>query len=364
MSNSAKSYIRVDANANIQIYNCNSISGTGHFIDLDDTIGLSSKNIIIFNNFISSARGIRFDLNPAVGNPLPSGITIISNIFECSDVCINTASTGAMTSIQFISNSFNTAATNANGVPLSAIFQGNTFLGPVTSNTAQALFIGNSFIDGDSTTALTIGASSVGTVVSSNRFNWIGGGSPSGNTGISITASASGTIISGNSMYNQVTGISDSGTDTMITSDDGAGEINWTADAFQFNTDSDFRIVGLLQSGTAGVPVHFSTSTDRIYGYTSSNKFKDDIKDLEIDSSRIYDIKERSFTPKPVKGEPKPGRGFGLIAEEVEKVAPELVIHDAKGDPIGIHYELLSILQNKELKKLREEVDKLKMKYG
>ena len=51
----------------------------------------------------------------------------------------------------------------------------------------------------------------------------------------------------------------------------------------------------------------------------------------------------------------KPGevspRSFGLIAEEVAAVMPELVIYDESGRPQGVRYNLLSSLLLDELQK-------------
>ena len=47
---------------------------------------------------------------------------------------------------------------------------------------------------------------------------------------------------------------------------------------------------------------------------------------------------------------------FGLIAEEVAQVFPELVIYDADGKPFTVRYEMLAVLLLNELKKLSADV--------
>ena len=52
--------------------------------------------------------------------------------------------------------------------------------------------------------------------------------------------------------------------------------------------------------------------------------------------------------------------GFGLIAEEVHELFPELVIYDEEGRPDSLSYDRLSVVLVMEIKKLKEEIEKLK----
>ena len=46
---------------------------------------------------------------------------------------------------------------------------------------------------------------------------------------------------------------------------------------------------------------------------------------------------------------------YGLVAEEVAKVFPELVRPDAEGAPVSVHYHLLSVLLVNELQRQERE---------
>ena len=50
-------------------------------------------------------------------------------------------------------------------------------------------------------------------------------------------------------------------------------------------------------------------------------------------------------------------KSFGLIAEEVHEVLPELVILDKNQEPKSIDYPLLSVLLLSELKKMKARID-------
>ena len=95
----------------------------------------------------------------------------------------------------------------------------------------------------------------------------------------------------------------------------------------------------------------------------SSREYKEDISDLEIDSSLIYNLRPVSYNLKDefkhlgydLGGD----KQLGLISEEVNDIIPELaIIKDGK--PKNVDYEKLSILLLKEVQNLRGEIDNLK----
>lgn len=114
-----------------------------------------------------------------------------------------------------------------------------------------------------------------------------------------------------------------------------------------------FFIKGLKDlSSTA---VHYNTSTGQLGPLTSSLKFKDNVVDIETDTSKVYDLQPRSYT---LKSNGK--REFGLIAEEVVQHFPEIVPLDNLGQPYSVDYARIVVLLISELKKLRQEVNTLK----
>jgi hypothetical protein len=67
-----------------------------------------------------------------------------------------------------------------------------------------------------------------------------------------------------------------------------------------------------------------------------------------------------------LKSDPKAGRQYGLIAEEVAKVYPELVIRNEAGQAEGVRYEELAPMllnevqqQQRELRALKQQVAQL-----
>jgi hypothetical protein len=96
----------------------------------------------------------------------------------------------------------------------------------------------------------------------------------------------------------------------------------------------------------------------------SSRRFKKDIRDLEIDSSKIYEMKERTFEIKDGFG--KEVTDFGFIAEEAEELGlEELVTYDYAPSgkiPSGFKYSSYSVLVNREMRKLKNKIENLKMR--
>ncbi|MGI6423381.1 MAG: tail fiber domain-containing protein [Candidatus Dojkabacteria bacterium] len=83
--------------------------------------------------------------------------------------------------------------------------------------------------------------------------------------------------------------------------------------------------------------------------FASSQKYKKNIEDLEIDSNLIYSLRPVSFNWKTDTDDTP--KTFGLIAEEVEQHIPELVRYRENGEILSVIYELISVLNMKELQK-------------
>lgn len=113
----------------------------------------------------------------------------------------------------------------------------------------------------------------------------------------------------------------------------------------------------LVASSSAATDVQLLDSNNQLIEVSSSRRFKENIVDLELDSTKIYDLRPVTFNPlnDPVKT-------FGLIAEEVVEYFPELVSLDNSGIPKSVSYSKLPVLLLAEIQKLRKELDEIKEK--
>jgi len=94
--------------------------------------------------------------------------------------------------------------------------------------------------------------------------------------------------------------------------------------------------------------------TGRLGYNPSSIKTKKNIKDI-TGTERIYDLRPVSFEDKKSNIKCQ-----GLIAEEVEKIMPELVSYDKQKKPETVNYSRLITPMLKEIQKLKKEIENLK----
>src|SRR5205823_13845691 len=86
----------------------------------------------------------------------------------------------------------------------------------------------------------------------------------------------------------------------------------------------------------------------------SSARFKHEIKPMDKASEAILALKPVTFHYKH-QLDPEGVPQFGLVAEEVEKVNPELVARDEQGKPYTVRYEAVNaMLLNEFLKEHRK----------
>src|SRR5207244_2799289 len=91
---------------------------------------------------------------------------------------------------------------------------------------------------------------------------------------------------------------------------------------------------------------------DKATSRASSGRFKKEIKPMDQTSEAILGLKPVTFH---YKGDAKSTPQFGLIAEDVAKVNPDLVARDAKGEIYTVRYEAVNaMLLNEFLKEHRK----------
>jgi len=115
-----------------------------------------------------------------------------------------------------------------------------------------------------------------------------------------------------------------------------------------------------LQDFSAGVIDYVTVDLDTgLLGHTavvSSQRYKDDIKPLAKSSEALFALKPVSFRLKK-EYNPKQPLGFGLVAEEVEKVNPDLVYRNNKGQAESVRYEMVNAMLLNEFLKEHKKVE-------
>jgi hypothetical protein len=110
-----------------------------------------------------------------------------------------------------------------------------------------------------------------------------------------------------------------------------------------------------------GVPVLVS-SNGQLGTLTSSVRFKEAIKSMDEASEVILALKPVTFRYKQ-EIDPQAILQFGLIAEEVEKVNPDLVVRDEDGKVNAVRYEAVNAMLLNEFLKEHRKVEDLKKDF-
>jgi endosialidase-like protein len=117
-------------------------------------------------------------------------------------------------------------------------------------------------------------------------------------------------------------------------------------------------------AGIRGVPISGGTevgvnASGQLGVRPSSARYKDAIQPMDKASESILALKPVTFRYKQ-KLDPKGIPQFGLVAEDVEKVNPDLVARDDEGKPYTVRYEAVNAMLLNEFLKEHHEVQELK----
>ena len=286
------------------------VSGSTHVI-MDVNGYYAPAGVGTHNTFLGLSAGnftMTGDFNTAIGYS-----TLHSNAAGLDNTAVGTQALPGNTS-----GGFNTAL-GFGALLINTSGSGNTAIGD------EALF-GNS--TGNDNTALGVGALSEST--------------GSNNIGIGYLAGA-----------NQATGSHD----IYI----GNGGVNGESNTIRIG-DVSFQDGGTVITGISGLtaiggaPVYV-TGGGRLGTVTSSSRrFKQDIREIAGDSDRLMRLRPVAFSYKP-EFDPTGVTQYGLIAEEVAEVYPDLVTLDREGRPEGVRYHLVAPLLLNEVQKQRRTID-------
>ena len=123
----------------------------------------------------------------------------------------------------------------------------------------------------------------------------------------------------------------------------------------------------ILANGNAGIgtnsPGYKLEVAGTFYSAGSSATYKENIEDLEVDSSLIHSLRAVSYDyKKKYKSfgyDVKDGKQIGLISEEVAEIIPELAIMK-DGKPMNVDYQKLAVVLLAEVQNLKRDIEELK----
>ena len=124
------------------------------------------------------------------------------------------------------------------------------------------------------------------------------------------------------------------------------------------NTQTATFIAGISGATAASGAAVFVTLAGKLGTVTSSTRFKDAIKPMDKTSEAILALKPVTFRYKH-ELDPDGIPQFGLVAEEVEKVNPDLVARDTGGKVYTVRYEAINAMLLNEFLKEHRKVQRL-----
>ena len=202
-----------------------------------------------------------------------------------------------------------------------------------------------------------------------NSFNTaVGAGTLLANTADENTAIGAGALLSNNTgsnntangafaLFSNTTGFSN----TAIGASAGANQTTGSSNVYIGAGMSGVAGEGgacyiasiFSQTSASGIPVLINSS-NKLGTTTSSKRFKEAIKPMDKASEALFALKPVAFRYKK-EIDPAGTPQLGLVAEEVEKVNPDLVVRDTEGKPYSVRYDQVNaMLLNEFLREHRK----------
>jgi hypothetical protein len=253
----------------------------------------------------------------------------------------------------------NTTGNHLTGIGAGALFS-NTTASFSTAIGADALHDnttggGNTAIGADALAGNTIGGGNTAIGADALAGNTIGGGNtaigsgallnnPTGNENIALGDAAGLFLATGDNNID----IGNNG----VASDSGTTRIGTVQGAIYLAGIAG-QIVG------AGGTTCYVDNDGKLGVFLSSRRFKTDIADMGAASEALLALRPITFRYKPELDKTCTPQ-FGLVAEEVAKVNPDLVTRDAKGELTTVRYEAVNAMLLNEFLKEHNTVQELK----
>jgi hypothetical protein len=148
------------------------------------------------------------------------------------------------------------------------------------------------------------------------------------------------------------------GSNNIEIGNDGTANDNDTIKIGVQGTQTSTYIAGIHGATVASGVTVVVDSAGQLGVKTSSARFKEAIKPMDEASKAILALKPVTFRYKKDL-DPQGIPQFGLVAEQVEKVDPDLVVRDEKGQVFTVRYEAVNAMLLNEFLKEHQRVQEL-----
>lgn len=207
---------------------------------------------------------------------------------------------------------------------------------------------------------LALGMNTTGAANSANGYLALyGNTSGYGNTASGMQALLGNTTGSRNIALGYYAGYSiTSGSNNICIGHEGTAADNATIRIGTLGTQTKTFVAGIYGVTASGGSAVYVNSSGQLGTSTSSRRFKTDIQDMGDSSDALLELRPVTFRYRP-EIDPQGLPQYGLIAEEVEQVNPDLVVHDEQGRPYTVRYEAVNAMLLQEFLKEHRKVQEL-----
>jgi hypothetical protein len=212
----------------------------------------------------------------------------------------------------------------------------------LSSNTALGGGALGANVSGKNNTAVGYAALSLNTIGSNNSA--IGANALAAVTG-------SNNFAIGYNAGNQVKG----GSDNVLIAHEGTSTDNGVVRIGTSGTQTTTYISGITGVGVSGSAVCVAAS-GQLGVCPSSIRFKQDVQDMGDTTDTIMSLHPVQFHYKA--DGPESPMQYGLIAEDVAKIAPDLIERDAKGEILAVHYEKVNAMVLNQVQEQQRLIEK------
>jgi trimeric autotransporter adhesin len=173
---------------------------------------------------------------------------------------------------------------------------------------------------------------------------------------LSTPGSASGTTGSSNIAIGYQAGSAYTGSESTNIDIGSSGTLGESSTIHIGSTQTATFIAGINGQTSASGTAVFINAFGQLGTVTSSQRFKDNIADIGDESDLLMKLRPVTFYYKP-ELDPTHTRQYGLVAEEVAQVAPQLVVFDKDGAPETVRYHFVNALLLNEVQKQRQLIE-------
>jgi hypothetical protein len=270
---------------------------------------------------------------------------------------------GSDTAAGFAALYFNTTGTDNTAVGSVALYSntqgsynsvvGSNSLASNTTGNGNSAF-GNETLTNNTTGFYNTGIGAYVLTYSTGNYNTAAGANSllanttgSNNTAVGYQALASSTTGANNIAIGYFAGNLLAGSENIDIGNQGAAGDSGTVRIGTSGSQKHVFIAGISSSQITGSAVYV-TAAGKLGVLASSERYKTAISPMGDTSEKLQQLRPVTFH---LKTEPRGALQYGLIAEEVSRVYPDLVIRDEAGAVQGVRYDELAPLLLNELQK-------------